>query len=66
MATASPERLRERDGFRDTVASGREPPPLPRPSERPLWQVIGLLYAGIVLLAALVMTLAFSVAQALA
>lgn len=41
--------------------------PPPRPwVERPLWQVAGLLYAGIIVLAALVMTLAFSVAQALA
>lgn len=41
--------------------------PLRRPwVERPLWQVIGLLYAGIITLAALVITLAFLVGRALA
>jgi len=43
-----------------------EAPPPRQWVERPLWQVIGLLYAGIIMLAALVMTLAFSVGQALA
>ena len=56
--------------FLRRVVLGRRPwrlGPPPRPwVERPLWQVIALLYAGIILLAALVMTLAFSVAQALA
>lgn len=41
------------------------PPPGPW-VERPLWQLMALLYAGIILLAALVMMLAFAVAQALA
>jgi hypothetical protein len=64
MATVTRERLRRRDAI--VASRPRRPAPPPRPSERPLWQVIGLLYAGIILLAALVMTLAFSVAQALA
>jgi hypothetical protein len=55
MATLTQERLRGRVARRRRTLV-----------ERPLWQVVGLLYAGIVLLAALVMTLAFSVAQALA
>ena len=61
MATVTRERLSSRH-----VAARREPI-VPRPvEERPLWQVICLLYAGIILLAAIVMTLAFSVAGALA
>jgi hypothetical protein len=57
-------------GFLRRLLLGRRPwrlgPPPGSWTERPLWQVILLLYAGIILLAALVMTLAFSVAQALA
>jgi hypothetical protein len=41
------------------------PPPTPW-VERPVWQVVAALYGTIIVLAALVMTLAFSVAQALA
>ena len=57
-------------GFLRRLLLGRRlwrlgPPPGPW-TERPLWQLILLLYAGIILLAALVMTLALSVARALA
>jgi hypothetical protein len=41
-------------------------PPLPLVRDRPVWQIALLLYAGIVLLAAVVITAAFAVAQALA
>jgi hypothetical protein len=69
MATVTRERLRGRDKGHKTAIVGRPwhpAPPRRRRVERPLWQMIGLLYAGIILTAALVMTLAFSVAQALA
>jgi hypothetical protein len=69
MATVTRERARGRHKDQHTAVVGRPwrlAPPRRPWLERPLWQVIGLLYAGIILLAALVMTLAFSVAQALA
>jgi hypothetical protein len=69
MATVSRERLRGRGKDHETAVVGRPwrlAPPRPRRMERPLWQVVGLLYAGIILLAALVMTLAFLVARVLA
>ena len=40
-------------------------PPAAAPRERPLWQIVALLYAGITLLAAVVMVAAFTVAQVL-
>jgi hypothetical protein len=54
--------LIELDGSRSEAGATSVAAPL----ERPLWQIVAILYAGIVLLAAVVMAAAFTVAQALA
>jgi hypothetical protein len=48
---------------RTHAVATRPAQPVAEPKERPLWQTITLLYAGIVVLAAVMMTLAFVLAK---